>query len=84
MNSANWIHSKKDAGDHVVLYKKEFARHSQIRSASLYVSARGVYEAFLNGKRVGDFILAPGFTTAFAITALPSPITTSLPITALG
>ena len=63
MNSANWIHSKKDAGDHVVLYKKEFARHSQIRSAALYVSSRGVYEAFLNGKRVGDFILAPGFTS---------------------
>ncbi len=30
--------------------------------ARLYITACGLYEAHLNGKRVGDFIMAPGFT----------------------
>ena len=33
-----------------------------IRKARLYISACGVYEARINGQRVGDFILAPGST----------------------
>jgi alpha-L-rhamnosidase len=31
--------------------------------ARLYATAHGVYEAFLNGRRVGDVELAPGFTS---------------------
>jgi alpha-L-rhamnosidase len=30
--------------------------------ARLYATAHGIYEAFLNGRRVGDIELAPGFT----------------------
>ena len=33
-----------------------------IRQARLYVTARGLYEARLNGERVGDAVLAPGWT----------------------
>nr|WP_305114847.1 family 78 glycoside hydrolase catalytic domain [uncultured Acetatifactor sp.] len=29
----------------------------------LYITCHGLYEAFLNGKRVGDFVLAPGTST---------------------
>ena len=29
-------------------------------SACLYITCHGLYTAFLNGKRVGDFVLAPG------------------------
>ena len=32
-------------------------------SARLYATAHGIYEAFLNGRRVGDVELAPGFTS---------------------
>ena len=32
------------------------------RKARLYITACGLYEAVLNGHRVGDFILAPGIT----------------------
>lgn len=38
-------------------------RHFQGRKAKearLYITCHGVYEACLNGKRIGDFILAPG------------------------
>lgn len=33
------------------------------REARLYITCHGLYEAFLNGKRVGDFVLAPGTST---------------------
>lgn len=33
-----------------------------IQSARLYATARGIYELFLNGRRVGDDWYAPGFT----------------------
>jgi hypothetical protein len=54
---ANWIHCKENIGDCVPLYKKDFKITHPIKSAFLYISARGVYEATMNGKRVGDFIL---------------------------
>jgi alpha-L-rhamnosidase len=34
----------------------------EVVSARLYVTAHGVYEATLNGRRVGDAVLAPGWT----------------------
>ncbi|SCP96972.1 family 78 glycoside hydrolase catalytic domain [Anaerobium acetethylicum] len=33
------------------------------QSARLYITCHGLYEAFLNGKRVGEFVLAPGTST---------------------
>lgn len=35
---------------------------SGIQKARLYITACGLYEAKLNGQRIGDFILAPGIT----------------------
>ena len=45
------------------LFRKEFQIKKTIASANLVITANGVYEARINGKRVGDFILAPGFTS---------------------
>ena len=45
------------------LYRKEFVIKAPIRQARLYVTAQGVYEAEINGRRVGDYFLAPGWTT---------------------
>lgn len=33
-----------------------------VKKARLYITALGLYEAKINGKRVGDFVLAPGST----------------------
>lgn len=33
---------------------------SALGSARMYITCHGLYEAWLNGKRVGDFVLAPG------------------------
>ena len=43
--------------------RREFnLRDSPISQARLYITALGVYEAEINGQRVGDQILAPGWT----------------------
>lgn len=42
-------------------FRKQFAV-SKVKKARLYATACGLYEAHINGKRVGDFVLAPGIT----------------------
>ena len=42
-------------------FRKTF-NMSGIQKARLYITACGLYEAKLNGLRIGDFILAPGIT----------------------
>jgi alpha-L-rhamnosidase len=44
------------------LLRKEFTLTKKIQSARLYAAAKGVYEAYCNGVRVGDEVLSPGFT----------------------
>jgi alpha-L-rhamnosidase len=42
--------------------RREFTVERPVVSARLYASAHGVYEAEINGVRVGDDILSPGWT----------------------
>ena len=42
--------------------RKEFALNSTVRRARVFVSALGAHELRINGKRVGDHILAPEWT----------------------
>jgi len=42
--------------------RRPFALTAPPKRARLYVTARGLYEAYLNGRRVGDHHLAPGWT----------------------
>lgn len=43
-------------------FKRDFKVDKEIKSARLYITACGIYEAVLNDERVGDFVLAPGHT----------------------
>lgn len=43
-------------------FKKSFNLISKVSKARLYITSCGVYEACINKKRVGSFILAPGIT----------------------
>lgn len=45
------------------LFRKEFALEKNIAHARIYVSGLGYYELRLNGQRVGDDVLDPGWTT---------------------
>lgn len=62
MLKADWIHPSYNMGKVCPLFRKDFYIDKQVESAFLYITARGVYEATLNGQRVGDFIMAPGWT----------------------
>ncbi|HTE02382.1 MAG TPA: family 78 glycoside hydrolase catalytic domain [Mucilaginibacter sp.] len=45
------------------LMRKQFASHKKIKSAVAYITAHGLYEANINGHRVGDAYLTPGWTS---------------------
>jgi alpha-L-rhamnosidase len=44
-------------------FRKEFDLSKQIKSARLYITSHGLYEGFLNEKRVGDQVFTPGWTS---------------------
>ncbi|GAA3891778.1 hypothetical protein GCM10022381_37030 [Leifsonia kafniensis] len=44
------------------LLRKEFSVDKTVTSARIYASARGAYELSLNGERVSDELMAPGWT----------------------
>ncbi len=48
--------------DSVKALRHSFTVDRPVKSARLYATALGAYEMFLNGRRVGDQVLAPGWT----------------------
>lgn len=64
--TAKWISSGL-AGDSaygiVPQFRKAFSSGKKVRSATAYITAKGIYEAEINGKRVGDAFLTPGWTS---------------------
>ena len=64
--SAEWITgdytpNKKERSP-VDCFRKTFALDKPLASARLYITACGLYEAQLGGKKIGDFCFAPGYT----------------------
>lgn len=59
---ASWIAMEGSDADTVPVFRRRFNCPKPIKRAELEITAAGVYEACLNGKRVGRFILAPGWT----------------------
>lgn len=45
------------------LMRKDFNLHKKIARATVFITSHGLYEAFINGKRVGDGYLTPGWTS---------------------
>lgn len=43
-------------------YRKEFTLDREVRRATVYATALGIYEVHLNGRRVGDAFFSPGWT----------------------
>lgn len=59
----NWIVSKEDYGDVCPVFRKKFQVQKPVKEANISLTALGVYEAELNGNRLGKFVLAPGWTS---------------------
>lgn len=62
LDKSYWIAPQTDMGDIVPEFVKTFEIHKKVSRAQLTITAMGVYTARLNGQRIGDFILAPGWT----------------------
>ncbi|MBS1932655.1 MAG: family 78 glycoside hydrolase catalytic domain [Bacteroidetes bacterium] len=45
------------------LFRKQFNANKKIISATAYITAHGLYEALINGKKIGDAFLTPGWTS---------------------
>ncbi|KAL7625877.1 hypothetical protein AAE478_005101 [Parahypoxylon ruwenzoriense] len=43
------------------IFRKEFSVGDSIEKARLYITSYGLYEAYINGERVGTTVLAPGW-----------------------
>ena len=63
MLKADWICAPYKISKACPLFRKDFCIKKQVKAAYLYITARGVYEAILNSQRVGNFIMAPGWTS---------------------
>lgn len=69
LNKQDWK-AKWIAGDYRTLKNKRYPVDyfqkkfivNDVKKARMYISACGIYEAYINDKRVGNFILAPGST----------------------
>ena len=68
LDPVDWQASLIEPGQHLesgpaVLLRREFAVDGVIAAARLYATAHGAYVAEINGRRVGDDALAPGWTS---------------------
>jgi alpha-L-rhamnosidase len=64
---ADWISSPFDKPTAPIrpccYLRKEFQILKEVQSAKIYASALGLYELYLNGKKVGDQLFTPGWTS---------------------
>lgn len=63
---AKWIqhlHPSDSGEGPVPMFRKSFIAKGKVRQARLYVTSYGLYEAYLNGERVGDQYFTPGWTS---------------------
>jgi alpha-L-rhamnosidase len=65
--SAQWItpYQEASAPDDLTgrMLRKAFTLKKKVRKARLYATSLGLYEMFLNGRRVGDRLFTPGWTS---------------------
>jgi len=59
----NWITSPKCSGTAAFTFQKKFSVRKDIKKAVLCASSIGIYCAYINGVRVGNGVLTPGFTS---------------------
>jgi alpha-L-rhamnosidase len=63
---ANWIEpgfTEDSINRPTPLFRKEFSASKKVESATAYITAHGMYEGYINGKRIGDYYLTPGWTS---------------------
>ena len=62
LKNASWISYPTKEEYSCPVFRKSFSGKTDIKKATLKITSLGCYYATLNGERIGDFILAPGWT----------------------
>lgn len=58
-----WISDSRDADiKYAPYFRKEFNIAGRVNSARIYIAVAGLYELYLNGKKVGNSIIEPAYT----------------------
>lgn len=57
--SAKWIATEEADSFHPI-FRRQYYSSEEIKKARLYICGLGLYEAYINGNRVGDEYLSPG------------------------
>ncbi len=64
---ASWItlpnEPASDGSKPAHYYRNEFSASKTVKSARVYITSCGLYQMFLNGKKVGDELFTPGWTS---------------------
>ena len=60
--NAKWITAGSDFKECLPSFQKKFNPNGEIKKATAYMTAYGVYDFFIDGKKVGNRIMAPGWT----------------------
>ena len=63
LDAANWIYFGERLGTASPDYRKALKLAGRLTRATAYISAVGVYNFYINGKKVGDALMAPGYTS---------------------
>ena len=61
---AKWICAPMDTEQAGIAFVRAFDASKAVKKATLSVSAIGLYSAYINNKKVGCDVLAPGWTSA--------------------
>ena len=62
IKKAQWIKSKEDFNGVCPTFFKTITIDGNIEKADVSVTATGVYELYVNGARISNYVLAPGWT----------------------
>ncbi len=63
LNNAKWIKTVGNIGEMSPDFRKRFNASGKVKKAVLSITALGVYNAYINGKKIGDAFLAPYWTS---------------------
>ncbi len=63
LNNSKWISYPTMEKFTCPVFKKDFKLNGEIKKATIKISSLGCYYATLGGRRIGNFVLAPGFTS---------------------
>src|SRR5258708_6731690 len=64
--SADWVSPAAHEGGETrasTMFRRDFDLGGRIARARVYVTSHGLYELFINGHRVGDELMTPGWTS---------------------